>query len=80
MVSRWLAVKFEQIFLPCREFEANGLPPRPAMKEKVEAAASELEAAASAKKSAAEEVCAANVYLIYTSHQCTKKRADQPQA
>ncbi|BDA42891.1 hypothetical protein COCOBI_03-7840 [Coccomyxa sp. Obi] len=34
----------------CREFEANGLPPRPAMKEKVEAAASELEAAAAAKK------------------------------
>lgn len=40
----------------CREFEANGLPPRPGMKEKVKAAAAELEAMASAKKAAARQV------------------------
>lgn len=45
--------------LAYREFEANGLPPRPAMKEKIEAAALELEAAASAKKAATQQVCAA---------------------
>ncbi|EIE24479.1 hypothetical protein COCSUDRAFT_65382 [Coccomyxa subellipsoidea C-169] len=36
----------------CREFEANGVPPRPAMKEKVEAAAAELAAAAGPRRAA----------------------------
>ncbi len=48
----------------CREFEANGVPPRPAMKEKVEAAAAELAAAAGPRRAATRKVHALAERLV----------------